>query len=141
MKGQKMAVYAAVAGIIAGAFAIGGGLYAHSTQPSFGYPRFYGIDSTYLSGVHVLVGIGVVMVVAGLISLKWPSIGGGIVCAAAMVGLVYTYNRGEYHWTPLVYYWWGPWLFAWIAGICAGLSLAKRVEQLGAQEGGAPERI
>ena len=140
MKGQKMANYAAVAGIIAGASAVAGGLYAHSTQPLFGYAQFYGIHSRYLSGVHVLVGIGVIMLVAGLVSFKWPSIGAGIVCAVAMVGLIYTYNRGQYHWIPLVYYWWAPWLFAWIAGIFAGLSLSQRVQKLGAQTGGAVER-
>jgi len=140
MKGQKMASYAAVSGIIAGAFAIGGGFYAHSQQPSFGYAKFFGIYSKYLSGVHVLIGLGVLMLIAGLLTFKWPSWGAGAVCLFAMIGLVYTYNRGMYHWTPLVYYWWGPWLFAWIAGIFAGLSLSQRIEKLGAQDGGAPER-
>jgi len=129
MKGQKMAVYAAIAGILAGAAAIGGGLYAHSTQPVFGIPQFFGVYSDYLSGVHVLVGLGVVMVAGGLISFKWPSVGAIIVCAAAMVGLLYTYDRGEFRWTPLLYYWWGPWLLAWIAGIFAGYAAYKNVPQ------------
>jgi len=140
MKGKKMAMYAAVAGIIAGGSAIAGGLYAHSAQPLFGYAQFYGIHSKYLSGVHVLVGIGVIMVVGGLISFKWPSVGAVIVCLGAIVGLIFTYNRGQYHWTPLVYYWWAPWLFAWIAGIFAGLSMSQRVQQLGAQKDGSVER-
>jgi hypothetical protein len=140
MKGQRMANYAAIAGIIAGLVAIAGGLYAHSQHPIFGYPRFYGIHSHYLSGVHVLVGVGVLMIVGGLISFKWPSVGASIVCFLAMIGLIYTYNRGQYHWIPLVYYWWGPWLFAWLAGIFAGYSLFQRVEQLGTQESSAVER-
>jgi len=140
MKGQKMASYAAVAGIVAGLFAIGGGFYAHSAQPLFGYAKFFGIYSKYLSGVHVLIGLGVIMLIAGLLTFKWPSIGASIVCLVAMIGLVYTYNRGQYHWVPLVYYWWGPWLFAWIAGIFAGLSMSQRVQPLGAQEDGAVER-
>jgi hypothetical protein len=123
MKGQKMAVYAALAGVLAGLAAIGGGLYAHSAQPTFGIP------SDYLSGVHVLVGIGVIMVAGGLISFKWPSVGAIIVCAAAMLGLLYTYDRGEYRWLPLLYYWWGPWLLAWIAGIFAGYAAYKNVPQ------------
>ena len=88
---------------------------------SFGIPQFFGIYSDYLSGVHVLVGLGIVMVIGGLLSFKWPSVGGIIVCVAAMIGLIYTYNRGQYRWTPYLYYWWGPWLFAWICRHLRGL--------------------
>ncbi len=131
MKGQKMANWAALAGIVAGAFAIGGALYARSLDPAplFGIPQFFGIYANYLSGVHVLVGLGIVMVIGGLISFKWPSVGGIIVCVAAMIGLIYTYDRGQYRWTPYLYYWWGPWLFAWIAGIFAGYAAYKNVPQ------------
>ena len=80
MKGQRFANLTAITGIIAGAFAIGGGLYARSIEPVFGIPQFFGIYSDYLSGVHVLVGLGIVMVVGGLLSFKWPSVGGIIVC-------------------------------------------------------------
>ncbi len=129
MKGQRMAVFAALAGVLAGLVAIGGGLYAHAAQPVFGIPQFFGIYSDYLSGVHVLVGLGVVMVGGGVISFKWPSAGAIIVCVAAMAGLLYTYDRGEYRWIPLLYYWWGPWLLAWIAGIFAGYAAYKNVPQ------------
>lgn len=129
MKGQKMAGYAAIAGVLAGLTAIAGGLYAHSAQPVFGIPQFFGIYASYLSGTHVLIGIGVIMVVGGLVSFKWPSVGGIIVCAAAMLGLIYTYNRGQYRWSPMVYYWWGPWLLAWIAGTFAGYAAYKNVPQ------------
>jgi len=140
MKGRRMANYSAVSGLVAGAFAVGGGLWAHAQQPSFGYAKWFGIYSKYLSGVHMLIGIGVLMLIAGLLSFKWPSIGASAVCVLAMIGLIYTYNRGMYHWSPLVYYWWGPWLFAWIAGIFAGMSMYRRVPQMGAQDGGAVER-
>jgi hypothetical protein len=133
MKGQKMANLAAVAGIVAGAFAIGGALYARSLDPVpvFGIPQFFGIYADWLSGVHVLVGLGVIMVIGGLLSFKWPSVGGVIVCVAAMIGLIYTYNRGQYRWTPYLYYWWGPWLFAWICGIFAGYAAYRNVPQSG----------
>jgi hypothetical protein len=129
MKGQKMATWAAIAGILGGLAAIGGGLYAHSSNPVFGIAQFFGIYSQYLSGVHVLIGIGVVMVVGGALSFKWPSIGAIIVCVAAMIGLVYTFNRGQYRWTPLLYYWGAPWVFAWIAGIFAGYAAYQNVPQ------------
>jgi len=129
MKGQQMANYAAIAGVLAGLAAVGGGLYARSAKPVFGIPQFFGIYSDYFSGVHVLVGVGVIMVVGGLVSFKWPSVGATIVCVAVMAGLVYTYNRGQYRWVPLVYYWWAPWLLAWIAGIFAGYAAYKNVPQ------------
>jgi len=129
VKGQRFANLTAISGIIAGAFAIGGALYARSIEPVFGIPQFFGIYADYLSGVHVLVGLGVVMIVGGLLSFKWPSVGGIIVCTAAMLGLIYTYDRGQYRWTPYLYYWWGPWLFAWICGIFAGYAAYKNVPQ------------
>ncbi len=131
MKGQRYANLTAIAGIIAGAFAIGGAFYARSIDPVFGIPQFFGIYADFLSAVHVLVGLGIVMVIGGLLSFKWPSVGGVIVCVAAMIGLIYTYNRGQYRWTPYLYYWWGPWLFAWICGIFAGYAAYRNVPQSG----------
>jgi hypothetical protein len=130
MTGRQWVNLTGVFGILAGAAAIGGGLLAHSQQPVFGIPQFFGIYSKYLSGVHLLVGLGIVMVVAGALSFKWPSIGGVVVCVAAVVGLMYTYNRGQYRWTPLLYYWGAPWVFAWFAGIAAGYAAYRNVPQI-----------
>jgi hypothetical protein len=129
MKGQKMANLSAIAGIIGGAAAIGGGLYAHSAKPVFGIAQFFGIYSQYLSGVHLLIGLGIVMVVGGVIAFRYPSVGGIIVCVAAMIGLVYTFNRGQYRWTPLLYYWGIPWVLAWMSGIFSGYAVYKNVPQ------------
>ena len=46
-----------------------------------------------------------------------------------MVGLVYTFNRGQYRWTPLLYYWGAPWVLAWIGGIFAGYAAYQNVPQ------------
>ena len=129
MKGQKMANLTAITGILAGAAAIGGGLYAHSAQPVFGIPQFFGIYSQYLSGVHLLIGLGIVMVVGGLLASSGRASAASIVCVAAMIGLVYTFNRGQYRWTPLLYYWGIPWVLAWISGIFAGYAAYKNVPQ------------
>jgi hypothetical protein len=137
MKPNNFSLYAAVCGILAGLAAIGGGLYAHSVQPEFGTPGFFGLawDQGF-SGVGMLVGLGVVMVVGGLLSFKWASLGASIVCIGAMIGLVYTFDRGEWRWVPLLYYWAIPWLLAWLAGIFAGYALHARVEPHG--NGGSP---
>ena len=129
MNGRNWANITGVSGILGGAAAIGGGLLAHSQHPDFGIPQFFGIYSKYLSGVHLLIGLGVVMVVAGALSFKWPSVGGVVICVAAMIGLVYTYNRGQYRWTPLLYYWGIPGVFAWLAGIAAGFAAYRNVPQ------------
>jgi hypothetical protein len=131
MTGRAWVNATGVLGVLAGAAAIAGGLIAHVQQPVFGIPRFFGISSSYLSGVHVLVGLGVVMVVAGALSFKWPSIGAVVVALAAMIGLIYTYNRGQYRWLPLLYYWGAPWVLAWFAGIAAGYAAYKNVPQSG----------
>ena len=46
-----------------------------------------------------------------------------------MIGLISTYDRGQYRWTPYLYYWWDPWLLAWIWGIFAGCAAYKNVSQ------------
>jgi len=138
MKASTFGLYAAACGALAGLAAIGGGLYAHSVQPQFGTPGFFGLDwGVVFSGVGMLMGTGVIMVVGGLLALKWPSVGASIVCVAAMVGLVYTFDRGDGAWMPLLYYWAAPWLLAWLAGIFAGYALHARVEPYGNGSGPA----
>jgi len=131
MKGMMMARLAAVAGVLAGAASIGGGLYAHAKHPVFGIPELFGVHSSYLSGVHMLVGMGVVMVVGGLAAFRRPALGCVLVCGAAMAGLIYAYERGQYRWTPMLYYWAAPWVFAWISGIFAGYAVYQRTAQVG----------
>jgi hypothetical protein len=139
MSSQTAARIAAVVGILAGLVAIGDGLYAHflSPQPVFGIPSFLFVYSPYLSGVHMLVGLGVIMVIGGLLAFKWPALGICIVCAGAMIGLISVYDRGRppfmgdslrTRWLPYFYYWAAPWVLAWIAGIFGGLSLQKSVK-------------
>jgi len=139
MSGQTSARIGAVIGILAGLVAIGDGLYAHfqSPQPAFGIPGFLLVYSPYLSGVHMLVGLGVIVVVGGLLAFKWPALGIGIVCAGAMIGLISVYDRGappfkgdayRLRWMPYFYYWAAPWVLAWVSGIFGGLSLQKSIK-------------
>jgi hypothetical protein len=140
MSGAMAARIGAVLGVLGGLLALGGGLYAHfrSPQPVFGIPSFLFVHSDYVSGVHMLVGLGVVMVVGGVIAFKWPALGISIVCAGALIGLVSVYDRGRppfmgdplrTRWMPYFYYWAGPWVLAWISGIFGGLALQKTVKQ------------
>ena len=71
--------------------AIGGGLYARSVAAGVRHPAVLRHLLDYLSGVHVLVGLGDrSWSIGGLLGFKWPSVGGVIVCVAAMIGLIYT---------------------------------------------------
>lgn len=140
MSSQTLSRLAALLGIVGGLAAVIGGLVAHyaDPQPTFGIPAFLFVYSDYLSGVHLLVGLGVIMVIGGLLAFKWPALGICIVCAGAMFGLIACYDRGRppfmgdpyrTRWMPYLYYWAAPWVLAWISGIFAGLSLQKSVKQ------------
>ncbi|HOT24091.1 MAG TPA: hypothetical protein PLB30_07485 [Thermoleophilia bacterium] len=134
MKASRFTRYAAMCGVLAGLSAIAGGLYAHAVQPEFGIPGFFGAQwDLAFSGVGSLIAIGVVMVVGGVLSFKWPSVGASIVSVAAMVGLAYVFDRGQYRWLPLLYYWAAPWILTWLAGIFAGYALHERVEPYGGE--------
>ncbi len=143
MSSQSLSRIAAVVGVLAGLSAIGGGLYAHFSSPQvvFGIPGFLWVKIDMASGVHQLVGLGVVMLIGGLLAFKWPSVGISIVCAGAMLGLIGVYDRGRpvgggdalrNRWMPYLYYWAAPWVLAWVSGIFAGLYLEKHVKQYGA---------
>lgn len=147
---QALVRIAALLGILGGLAAVGGGLYAHyaDPQPVFGIPAFLFVYSDYLSGVHLLVGLGIIMVIGGLLAFKWPAVGICIVCSGAMLGLIATYDKGRppimgdelrTRWIPYLYYWAAPWVFAWLSGIFAGLSLQKSIKPYGAPGGPAIE--
>jgi hypothetical protein len=138
MSGKTASRIAAVIGILAGLSAIGAGVYAAAVDLVFGIPGFMWIKVDFASGAHQLVGFGIIMVVGGVIAFWRPALGIGIVCTAALVGLIGVYDRGRpvgggdplrSRWVPYVYYWGAPWVLAWISGIFAGLSLQKSVEQ------------
>jgi hypothetical protein len=138
MSAKALSRVAAVVGILAGLSAIGGALYARSADVIFGIPGFMWIKVDFASGAHQLAGFGLIMVIGGVIAFWRPALGIGIVCTAALVGLIGVYDRGRpvgggdplrSRWIPYVYYWAAPWVLAWIAGIFAGLYLQKAVEQ------------
>jgi hypothetical protein len=87
MKGTAMRKYAAVIGILAGVAAIGMGLYVHSAQPKLG-PSWH-VIGILVTSPRLFLGVGVVMIVGGVLTLWNPAVGGVIVLAGAVLGLVY----------------------------------------------------
>lgn len=138
MSARTLSRAAAAVGILAGAVAIGSGYYAASRDVIFGVPGFMWIKVDFASGAHQLAGFGLIMVIGGVIAFWRPALGIGIVCTAALIGLIGVYDRGRpigggdplrSRWIPYMYYWAAPWVLAWISGIFAGLYLQKTVEQ------------
>jgi len=138
MTPTTLARLAAVSGIVGGLIAIGSAWYAASSDVVFGIPGFFWIKVDFASGAHQLAGFGLIMVIGGIVAFWRPALGAGIICAAALIGLLGVYDRGRpigggdplrSRWIPFVYYWAAPWVLAWIAGIFGGLYLQKTVEQ------------
>ena len=125
MKGTAMRKYAAVIGMLAGVAAIGMGLYIHAAQPKLG-PSWH-VIGILVTSPRLLLGLGLVMIVGGVLTLWNPAIGGGIVLASAVLGLVYCYTH-EWHRFDLLKVWAPAVILAWIAGILAGYALTQSVK-------------
>jgi hypothetical protein len=136
MKQAAISKYAAVVGVLAGISAIAMGLYIHSAQPKLGPSwHFAGI---VFSSPRLLLGLGIVMIVGGVLTLWRPTAGGLLVLVPAVIGLVYCYTH-QWHRTDLLKIWALPVLLGWLAGILAGYALAKSVEPYdGPAENGIP---
>jgi hypothetical protein len=125
MKGTAISKYAALLGVLAGVSAVAMGLYIHSAQPKLG-------PSWHLAGIlftspRLLLGLGIVMIIGGVLTLWNPALGGLLVLVPAVIGLVYCYTH-QWHRIDLLKIWALPVILGWIAGILAGYALAKSVE-------------
>ena len=125
MKQAAIFKYAALAGFLAGVSAIAMGLYDHSAQPKLG-PSWH-VVGILVTSPRLLLGLGIVMVVGGVLTLWNPALGGLIVLVSAVLGLVYCYTH-EWHRLDLLKIWALPVILGWLAGILAGYALAKSVE-------------
>ena len=135
MKGTAMRKFAAVVGMLAGVAAIGMGFYIHAAQPRLG-PSWH-VTGILVTSPRLLLGVGVVMIVGGVLTLWKPAVGGIIVLAGAVLGLIYCYTH-EWHRLDLLLVWALPVALGWLAGILAGSALAKSVE---AYDGPADDEV
>jgi hypothetical protein len=125
MKQAAIFKYAALVGVLAGISAIAMGFYIHSAQPKLG-PSWH-VAGILVTSPRLLLGLGIVMVIGGVLTLWNPALGGLLVLMSAVLGLVYCYTH---EWTriPLLKIWALPVILGWIAGILAGYALAKSVD-------------
>jgi len=124
MKNDAIHRYAAIVGVLAGVSAVALGLYIHSAQPKLGPSWHIGI---LVTSPRLLVGLGIVMILGGVLTMWSPMPGGLLVLVPAVIGLVYCYNH-EWHRIALLKIWALPVLLGWLCGILAGYALAKDVE-------------
>jgi len=125
MKQAAIFRYAAAVGVLAGISALAMGLYIHSAQPKLG-PSWH-VVGILVTSPRLLLGLGIVMVIGGVLTLWNPALGGLLVLVSAVLGLVYCYTH-EWHRLDLLKIWALPVILGWIAGILAGYALAKSVE-------------
>jgi hypothetical protein len=136
MKQAAIFRYAAIVGVLAGISAIAMGLYIHSAQPKLG-PSWH-VAGILFTSPRLLLGLGLVMIIGGVLTMWNPAVGGLIVLVSAVLGLVYCYTH-QWHRMDLLKIWALPVVLGWLAGILAGYALAKSVEAYdGAAEGDAP---
>lgn len=124
MKATDLRRYAAVLGIVAGGIAMGISYYVHVKQPHFG-PSW-----GFVTSPRLLMGMGVVMILGAILVLWRPAVGGIVMVAAAVVGLVYTYQH-QWHRMDLLYAWAAPVILATLAGVLVGYVLGKEIEPIG----------
>jgi hypothetical protein len=124
MKQAAIFRYAAAVGVLAGISAIAMGLFIHSAQPKLG-PSWH-VVGILVTSPRLLLGLGLVMIVGGVLTLWNPALGGLLVLVSAVLGLVYCYTH-EWHRLDLLKIWALPVILGWIAGILAGYALAKDV--------------
>jgi 4-hydroxybenzoate polyprenyltransferase len=125
MKQAAIFKYAAAVGVLAGISAIAMGFYIHAAQPKLG-PSWH-VASILVTSPRLLLGLGVVMIIGGVLTLWNPALGGLMVLVSAVIGLIYCYTH-EWHRLDLLKVWALPVILGWVAGILAGYALAKSVE-------------
>jgi hypothetical protein len=136
MKTDAVTRWAAVLGVLAGISAIAMGFYIHSAQPKLG--PSWDIVGILVTSPRLLLGIGIIMVVGGVLTLWSPAGGGLIVLVCAVVGLIYTYTH-EWHRIDLLWVWALPVLLGWVAGIMAGYALGRSVDAYDGPANGTSE--
>jgi 4-hydroxybenzoate polyprenyltransferase len=125
MKQAAIFKYAAAVGVLAGISAVAMGFYIHAAQPKLG-PSWH-VAGILVTSPRLLLGLGVVMIIGGVLTLWNPALGGLIVLVSAVIGLIYCYTH-EWHRLDLLKVWALPVILGWVAGILAGYALAKSVE-------------
>jgi hypothetical protein len=132
MKASSWRILGAVLGVAAGVAAIAAGFYVHGIAGyRLGHAWQMGV---VVSGPRLLVAMGVVMIVGGLITLRFVVAGGILTAAPVVVGLVFAYAHVD-HRMPNLHVWAAAVVLGLLSCVCAGLALQQEIVPIGAEIG------
>jgi hypothetical protein len=130
MKASNWRILGAVLGIAAGVAAIVAGFYVHGVAGyRLGLAWHIGV---VVSAPRLLVAMGMVMIIGGLLTLRFVVLGGILTAAPLIPGLVFAFDHLWYRmanlhvWAPAV-------VLGLLSCVCAGLALQGEIVPVGAE--------
>ena len=137
MKASTYRILGAVLGVAAGIAAIAMGFYVHGVSGyRLGLAWHVGV---VVSAPRLLVAMGVVMIIGGLLTLRFVVPGGILTGLPLVAGLAFAYQHEWYRLANL-HVWAASVVLALLSCMCAGLALQQEIVPVGAQPVGAPPR-
>ena len=136
MSARSWRLWGCFLGLLAGIAAISLGYWVHGVA-GYRLGRTIVVVGFTVSAPRLLVAVGIVMLV-GAVILLWKDIPGGIIIGvAAIVGLIWSYEHPD-HMMANLKLWGASAVLAFLASMCAGFSLSKRVEAVGLEPAPTP---
>ncbi len=136
MKAATWHVLGAVLGVAAGAAAIAMGFYVHGVAGYRLGPAWH--MGAVVSGPRLLVAMGVVMIVGGLLTLRFAVLGGILTAAPLVVGLVFSFDHADHRMANL-HVWAAAVVLGLLSSMCAGLALQNEIVPIGAAPSAPPQ--
>jgi hypothetical protein len=135
MSSSTYRILGAVLGVAAGVAAIAMGFYVHGVSGyRLGLAWHLGV---VISAPRLLVAMGVVMIIGGLLTLRFVVLGGILTALPLVAGLAFAYQHEWYRMANL-HVWAVSVVLALLSCVCAGLALQQEIVPVGAQPTGAP---
>ncbi len=123
----------AVLGVAAGVVAIAMGFYVHRVSGyRLGLAWHLGV---VVSAPRLLVAMGVVMIIGGLLTLRFVVLGGILTALPLVLGLAFAYQHVWYRMANL-HVWAASVVLALLSCVCAGLALQQEIVPVGAEPTG-----
>lgn len=125
--------------LLAGVVAIVLAITFHATSPIHNVhgwvTSWKWLDDTKIFSVSgALGGMGIIMIIGGLLIVRWEAVGGIVTILAAIYGLAFVLTHFDPNRIPLLYWWAAPMVLAWLAGICASYVLYDNTAPYGSPE-------
>jgi hypothetical protein len=123
-------LFGAGLGVAAGIAAVATGVYVHGAA-GYRLGLAWQIGGSVVSAPRLLVAMGVVMIVGGLLTVRYVVIGGLLTALALVPGLVFAYDHVWYRMADL-HVWAAAVVLALLSCVCAGVALQRQIVPVGA---------